>query len=165
MIAKGQVMIALQPWIGPRLSGWLDPLLDRITHKLNLFVPRRDDASGLSMELEEMLYQAVMQLTRCTLLAELPDGTWVKMQREDFSMMADDLMGLIFEQFPVDGQHLLLLRQHSLQCASLSALRVLYTRFASLHTEEELASIAHVTRACHAPSRWRGWLSQSYENR
>jgi len=158
MIAKGQVMITLAPWLGARLSGWMDGVMDQITLKLNLYSPRRAPRD-LSRELEDMLYQSIRHMTRCTMLAELDDGTWIRMQREDFAMMADDLMGLVFGEFPVDGAHLILLRDHSLQCSSLSALKALYTRFAPLHTEAELAAIAHVVRACHSPSRWRGWLS------
>ena len=70
----------------------------------------------------------------------------------------DDLMLLVFEKFPADQHHLLLLREYSLRKPSLSALRVLYTRFASLQTRQELDAIASVARSCHPAFRLRGWL-------
>ncbi len=63
------------------------------------------------------------------MLAQLPDDTFVRVQVQDFAVIADELMLLAFLEFPQDGEHLQFLREYSLQHASLSALRVLYTRF------------------------------------
>lgn len=158
MIAKGQVMIALQPWLGARLSGWLEPVMDEITRRLNLYSSRQAP-EALCQEMDSMLFQAIRHFTRGTMLAQLPDGTWVRIQMEDIAMMADDLMGLVFQQFPVDSAHLIILREYSLRCASLSALKALYTRYAALHSQEELRAIESVARACHPPFRWQGWLN------
>ncbi|MBQ4074360.1 MAG: hypothetical protein IJD39_04070 [Clostridia bacterium] len=158
MIATAQVMAALQPWLGARLSHWMAPLMEEMALKMNAY-STRNDPKALRDELDSMLFQALRHFTRGTMLAEISDGSWVRIQIEDIAMMADELMLLIFDQFSVDSHHLLLLRDYSMGCASLSALRVLYTRFAPLQSEQELQAIAGVIRACHPAFRWRQWLT------
>ena len=92
------------------------------------------------------------------MLAQLPDDTFVRVQVQDFAVIADELMLLAFLEFPQDGEHLQFLREYSLQHASLSALRVLYTRFGEQHSPQELAAIVSVVKSCYPPFRWREWL-------
>ena len=157
MIAVAQVTIALRPWLGIRLSRALEPLIDEIACLLNAYDPRRPPGE-LSDRLDSLLFRAVREATRGTMLAQLEDESWVRIRVEDFSTMADDLMLLVFMDLPVDGRHLLFLREYSLRRDSLAALRALYTRFAPLQTAQELAAIASVARACHPAFRLQGWL-------
>ena len=157
MIAQAQVMIALQPWLGVRLSRALEPLMGEITGRLNVYSSRQAP-DALAEELDSLLFRAVRQATRGTMLTQLADESWVRIRVEDFSVMADDLLLLVFSEFPVDSRHLLLLREYSMRQASLSALRALYTRFAALQTPEELRTIASVVRSCYPAFRWREWL-------
>lgn len=157
MIAVAQVMIALRPWLGVRLSRALEPLMDEIACQLNAYSARQAP-DALSARLDSLLFCAVRDATRGAMLAQLPDGSFVRIRVEDFSVMADDLMLLLFSRFPVDSAHLLLLREYSLRRDSLAALRTLYTRFSPLQTEKELETIAAVARACHPAFRLRGWL-------
>ena len=158
MIATAQVMAALQPWLGARLSGWMAPLMEEMALKMNACSPHRG-MKPLRDELDSMLFQALRYYTRGTMLAEVQENQWIRIQIEDIAMMADELMLLLFDQFPADSQHLLLLREYSMSCASLSALRVLYTRFAPLQSQEELQAIRAVIRSCHPPFRWQQWLT------
>ncbi|MBQ2976545.1 MAG: hypothetical protein IJE17_03560 [Clostridia bacterium] len=159
MIAEAQVMIALQPWLGPGLLGLLSPVIRDITGRLNAYSSRREP-DELQDALDSLLFFAVRDATRGSMLIQLPDETLIRIRVEDFSVMADDLMLLIFEKFPVDQRHLLLLREYSMRKPSLAALRVLYTRFASLQTCQELTAIASVARSCHPAFRLRGWLDE-----
>ncbi len=159
MIATAQVEIALQPWLGARLSGRLFLMMEEIACLLNGYSSRRPP-DALAARLDSLLFWAVREETRGSMLAQLEDGSWVRVRVEDFSVMADDLLLLVFQGFPVDGEHLLLLREYSMRCSSLAALRTLYTRFAPLQSREELAAIAGVARACHPRFRLRGWLME-----
>ena len=158
MIAQAQVMIALQPWLGVRLSRVLEPLMGEITGRLNVYSSRQAP-DALAEELDSLLFRAVRQATRGTMLTQLADESWVRIRVEDFSVMADDLLLLVFSEFPVDSRHLLLLREYSMRHASLSALRALYTRYSALQTPEELRTIASVVRSCYPAFRWREWLN------
>ena len=157
MISQAQVMQILEPWLGARLIQALMPTLADLADRLNAASPRQD-MSALTREMDSLLFRAVHQATRGSMLIQLPDDTWVRSRVEDYAVMADELLGLAFEEWPIDGQHLLLLRTYALENPSLSALRVLYTRFAPLETEAELAAIASVVRGCYPPFRWRLWL-------
>ncbi|MBE5787375.1 MAG: hypothetical protein E7324_07525 [Clostridiales bacterium] len=157
MIATGQVMITLQPWLGVRLSRQMEGLMEDLARQMNLYSSRYDP-DDLARQLDSRLFCAVRDLTKCTMLAEMEEGIWIRIQVEDFAMMADELMLLIFQQFPVDAAHFMLLQEYSMRCASLSALRVLYTRFSSLQSPQELNAIASVIRSCHPSFRWREWL-------
>ena len=92
------------------------------------------------------------------MLAQLPDDTFVRVQVQDFAVIADELMLLPFLDFPRDGEHLQFLREYSLQHASLSALRVLYTRFGAQQSPKELSAIVSVVKSCYPAFRWREWL-------
>ena len=158
MISTAQVMSTLQPWVSVRLLGLMEPLSEEIALKMNAYSSRHLP-EGLRDNLDSLLFQALRHYTRGTMLSELPDGTWIRIRMEDISMMTDELMLLVFQQFPADQYHLSLLRDYSMRCSSLSALRMLYTRFAELQSSEELAAIKSVARSCHPAFRWREWLT------
>ena len=158
MIAQSQVIITLRPWLGPYLTETLSPLTADLAVRLNGFSVKRD-IGQMTDELDRLLFNAVRVATQGSLLILLEDGTWVRVRLEDFSIMADELMLLVFMDFPVDETHFLALREYSMQRASLSALRALYTRFDSLQTGQELRAIAAVIRSCYPAFRWRDWLA------
>ena len=157
MVSQAQVMIVLKPWLGGPLLEALTPTVREIAGRLNgfSFFGNQDDLAG---ELERVLFSAVRAATKGKMLIALDDGTFVRSRMEDFSAMADELMLLPFLELPVDERHLRDLREYSMRHPSLSALRALYTRFASLQTPEELAAIASVAKNCYPAFRWREWL-------
>ena len=139
MISQAQVHQALMPWLGSPLLNALEPLTGEITGQLNGCSIQRN-ADTLAEELDSLLFRAVRSATEGSMLAQLPDDTFVRVQVQDFATMADDLMLLIFQDFPKDGEHLQFLREYSLRHASLSALRVLYTRFGAPRSPRGLAA-------------------------
>ena len=159
MIAASQVMIALQPWLGAPLARAIEPCMDEITHRLNAYSSRQAP-DQLQDDLDSLLFCAVRDATRGRMLIQMEDGSLIRIQVDDFATMADELLYLLFSQFPVDGRHLLLLQEYSMRRESLSALKTLYTRFAALQSPQELQMIASVARSCHEPYRLRGWLDQ-----
>ena len=159
MITVAQVMIALHPWLGTQLSRAIEPCMDEIAHRMNAYSPSQAPDS-LQDDLDSLLFCAVRDATRGRMLIQMEDGSLFRIQVDDFSTMADDLMELIFQRFPADQRHLILLQEYSMRRESLSALKILYTRFAALQSPRELEMIASVARACHAPFRLRGWLDE-----
>ena len=157
MITVAQVMIALHPWLGASLSRAIEPCMDEIAHRMNAYSSRQAP-DRLQDDLDSLLFCAVRDATRGRMLIQMEDGSLYRIQVDDFSTMADDLMELIFARFPVDQRHFLLLQEYSMRRESLAALKTLYTRFAALQSPQELEAIASVARACHAPFRLRGWL-------
>lgn len=157
MISQAQVHQTLLPWLGGPLLNALEPLTGEITGRLNGCSIQRN-ADTLADELDSLLFRAVRNATEGSMLAQLPDDTFVRVQVQDFAVIADELMLLAFLEFPQDGEHLQFLREYSLQHASLSALRVLYTRFGAQQSPKELSAIVSVVKSCYPPFRWREWL-------
>ncbi len=157
MISQVQVMNTLRPWLGEPLLQALTPLTADIAGRLNGFSLRRG-GEEMADTLDSLLFRAVRQATDGRMLAQLPDGTFVRVRVEDFSVMADELMLLPFEQLPASRESLQFLRDYSMRHASLSALRVLYTRFGAMQSPDELTAIASVVRSCYPAFRWQGWL-------
>ena len=156
MIAQAQVIIVLKPWLGAPLLEALMPLMGDVAARLSGFSIRGGD--NMAQELDSLLFRAARSATGGKLLAQLDDGSFVRIRLEDFAAMADELMLLAFNELPVDSRHLLFLRDYSMRHASLSALRALYTRFSSLQSPQELEAIASVAKACYPAFRWREWL-------
>lgn len=157
MIGKGQVMIALAPWLGEELSRALDDSLEQITHWLNAWTDKQD-LGELRQRIDSLLFRSAREATQGRLLVQVPDGGWVRMRLEDFSTMADDVLCVLFSDFPVDQRHLQLLRDFSLRQESLAALKTLYLRFAPLEQEDERAAIGAFVRKCYPSFRWQAWL-------
>ena len=158
MVSQAQVMIALRPWLGGPLLNALTPLMGDVAARLT-GLSIRGNGDDLAEELDSFLFQSVLDATGGKMLAQLDDGTYVRIRVEDFFAMADELMFLAFNEFPVDAPHFLYLREYALRHASLSALRALYTRFASMQTTEELEALANVAKSCYPEFRWREWLA------
>ena len=151
MIATQQVVHLLTPWLGSALLQVRPQIALETQRRLNGFVSARDSAATLRDSLEGLLYSAEREATQGEMRVLLDDGSVVRME-------ADELLYLVFDQFPTDAHHLMLLRDFSLHENSLSAIRALYLRFADYETEEERATLARVARQSHPPFRWRGWL-------
>ena len=158
MIATQQVVHLLTPWLGSALLQVRPQIALETQRRLNGFVSARDSAATLRDSLEGLLYSAVREATQGEMRVLLDDGSVVRMEAGDFPILADELLYLVFDQFPTDAHHLMLLRDFSLHENSLSAIRALYLRFADYETEEERATLARVARQSHPPFRWRGWL-------
>ena len=158
MISEQQVNRLLAPWLGSALLQVRPRITQQTQKRLNDFVSARDKPAVLRNSLEGLLYASVRDATEGDMRILLDDGSVVKMESADFPMLADELMYLIFEQFPTDAHHLMLLRDFSLHESSLSAIRALWTRFADYETEEERRALARVARQAHPAFRWKSWL-------
>ena len=157
MISQAQVTELLTPWLGGPLLSVLEPMTGDIAGRLNGCSIGRN-AETLADELDSLLFRSVRSATEGSMLVQLPDDTFVRVQVQDFAVMADELMWLIFQGFPTDSEHFQFLREYSLCHASLSALRALYTRFGAQQSPKELAAIVSVVKSCYPPFRWREWL-------
>lgn len=160
MIAEAQVIVRLTPWLGGALCRLAEEEIGRIAHWLGAWSTRQDLAE-LSGKIDSLLFNTVHRITRGQMQVCLDDGSWVRVRLEDFSAMADDVMDLLISGFPVDPAHLLILREYSLQHASLSALKALALRFTPLETQQEVDAICAFIRKCYPPFRWRDWLPAS----
>ncbi len=157
MIAKAQVLAALTPWLGSALALHLDDTIETVTRRLNAWSPRME-LQDLAEGIDSLLFRAVRAATDGRMLIQLEDGGWVRVRVEDFSVMADDVLYPLFADMTVDPEHLLILRDYSMRCESLSALKAQYLRFFPLQSAEELGAIASFIKKCYPAYRWRSWM-------
>lgn len=158
MIGLERVSETLRPWLGDELIRRMPRVMTEAQRRLSAFTAGRDDLGQLAYSLEGLMYTAVRRETEASFLVTLPDGSRVRMETEDFAVIADELMWLLFERFPVDARHLMLLRDYSMRASSLSAIRALYERFREYETADELKALRRVARGSYPEYRWRSWL-------
>ena len=156
MVAVSQIAHILLPWTGTELLKSLYPECESIAKTLS--ASEKQDAKQVLDHITVLLFSRVRALTKGTMVVH-PDGGYpVRMQTEDFAVIADDLLFFLFDAYPADEAHLQKLTVFAMENASLSALRALYTRFAHMHSREELQTIAQIARGSYPPYRLRGWL-------
>ena len=159
VISVSQIANILLPWTGSELLQKLEADCELLVRTLNAF--SGCDLHELHERLTLTLFGAVRRATNGSMVVS-PDGGYpVRMNTDDFSDIADDMLLPLLLTFPVDEKHLQLLKAFSMQQASLSALRTLHTRFASLQTQAELDTIAHIAKGSYPPFRLLGWLYPS----
>lgn len=157
MISVAQVTIAMRPWLGMALLSAV-PLAERLAFLLNAFRVQ-DDPDELYRALDGELFACIRRVAGAEMRVLLDDDTWVRVRADDICEMADEMMYLYFMTYPADGARLTKLNAYAMTHRSLSALRVLYTRFAEFHTSEELKAIERVMRGSYPAFRLNGWLS------
>ena len=162
MIELERVAQTLRPWLGDGLVRRMPRVMTEAQRRLSTFTIGRDDLGQLSYSLEGLMYTAVRKETEATFLVTLADGSRVRMETDDFAVIADELMWLLFEQFPIDARHLMLLRDYSVQVSSLSAIRALYERYREYETLDELKALRRVARGSYPAYRWQSWLGNDY---
>ena len=111
MVTVSQVSQVLLPWLGSRLLSRSRDMTDEIVRRLNRFLPGRTEPEPFCNELAVLLYGHVLRLTDRRLIVQPDGGFPVQMRTDDFNIIADDLLFLIFNTFPVDAAHLLLLQK------------------------------------------------------
>jgi hypothetical protein len=158
MIAPEHVEETLRPWLGSGFLARNKPLCDRTAFALFSFQPKRDSLFRLAEWLDNLLFMSVREDTHGRMALEMDTGKLIRLRVGDFSLMADELLYLLFEALPRDAAIQAIIREYSMHSGSLSALRALYLLFGKLQTEEETETLRRVITSCHEPWRFRPWI-------
>ncbi len=158
MISPDWVEEALRPWLGSAFLARGGDLCARASWMLASFQPRKDTLARLAQAVDNLLFMAVREDTKGRMALEMDNGKLVRLRVGDFSLMADELLYLLFETLPRDAFHQAAIREYSMRSGSLSALRALYLLFRELQPPEETETIRRVITSCHEPWRFRHWI-------
>lgn len=158
MIAPGLVADCLRPFLGSAFLQQQAALCQRLGLMLYGFVPQRDSLVTLSQQLDNALFMQVREATAGRLSLVMDDERLIRLRMNDFALMADELLYLLFQHLPVNTYHQMLIREYSMRSGSLSALRALHLLYARLQSPEENQTIHRVITSCHEPWRFRHWL-------
>ncbi len=157
VIRTQDVARALHPWVGSYL---LDSttLADDTADVLRSYAPYKEDIYKLCARLDSFLFMSLRRFTMGTMRVFLDDGSEVRIRTSDFQMLTDDVLGVLMESLSPYSVNFEMLKSYSLQQPSLSALRVLYTKYQAFQSREELQAIARTIRTCHPRERYISWL-------
>ena len=156
-IEQAEVERALRPWLGSLFLG-SNPLCQLITEKLAGYAPYRQDFASLRDELEVLLITRLNSLTGGSLTVILDNYRSRRLSQAAITAMTDDLMGVVFDKLTPFSANFLKLNEYSLHNESLNALRVLYQKYASYYSPDELAFMVRMIRNVYPEERYKDWL-------
>ncbi len=157
VIRTQDVARALHPWVGSYLLESTS-LAEETAGVLRSYAPYREDLQELSTRLDSFLFMLLRRLTMGTMRVYLDGGEEVRIRTTDMPLLTDDVLGVLMESLSPYSVNYEVLKEYALHRPSLSALRVLYTRYRAFQTREELAAIARTVRTCHPRERYASWL-------
>jgi len=157
VIRTQDVSRALHPWVGSYMLE-STPLSEETADVLRSYAPYKEDLLKLCKRLDSFLFMALRRYTTGTMRVYLDSGREARIRMADYPLLTDDVLGVLMDSLSPYSVNFELLKNYSMQQPSLSALRVLYTRYQSFQTAEELAAIARTVRTCHPRERYVSWL-------
>lgn len=157
-ILREDVELALRPWLGSLFLG-SNPMLDQLTERLRAYAPYRQTLESLRDELESFLLTSVSRYTRGSMMVLNDRYRTTKLGTEHIKWITDDVMGALFDKLTAFSANFVKLNDYSLHVQSLSALRVLYQKYASFYTPEELRFMVAMIRRIYPPAKYRDWLN------
>ena len=157
VIRTQDVARALHPWVGSYMLE-STPLAEDTAEVLRSYAPYKEDMEKLCKRLDSFIFMCLRRITMGTMRVFLDNGTEVRIRITDLPLITDDVLGVLMESLSPYSVNYELLKNYSMQQPSLSALRVLYTKYKAFQTSEELAAIARTVRTCHQRERYASWL-------
>ena len=158
MTSPQKVEETLRPWLGSAFLARRPDLCAQAAAQLRLLNPGLEPLMRLKEKLDNLLFMAVREDTGGRLALMMDDGRLIRLRTGDFTLMADELLYLLFQNLPADPFHQALIRDYSMRSGSLSALRALYLHYRALQPPEETEALRRVITSCHPPWRFRHWM-------
>ncbi len=163
VIRTQDVSRALHPWVGSYMLE-STPISEDVADVLRSYAPYKEDLQKLCIRLDSFLFMALRRYTMGTMRVYLDNGREARIRMADYPLLTDDVLGVLMDSLSPYSVNFELLKNYSMQQPSLNALRVLYTKYQSFQTPEELAAIARTVRTCHPRERYASWLPADVGN-
>ncbi|MGI6739006.1 MAG: hypothetical protein ACOX54_06425 [Christensenellales bacterium] len=161
MVAGTQIAIALTPWLGTEFISKQEEMCSAIALKFSTFILGRNTIDSLASWVNDKIFFRVRMYTFGKMVLRMDTQKLIRLRMDDFTTMSDELMYLLFHNFPKDRAHFLAVQEYSVKQSSLSALRALYMDFSGFQSEKELATLRRVITSCYDKYRWRFWLEDN----
>lgn len=156
-VLREELDAVLRPLLGSTLMDSC-PLAEDLTQQLRTYAPYKQGLEEFRNSLERLLAALLHRYTHGSMLIVGDNYQPVQLGGEQVRRLTDEVMGVLFDKLTPFSANFLKLNDYSLRVQSLSALRVLVTRYASFYTEEELHFMAGIIRSIYPPARYEGWL-------
>ena len=158
-VSTAEVERVLRPWLGSLFVN-ANPLAELLAEHMRAYAPYRQTLESLREELEKLLMTRLNSLTNGSLTVILDNYRSRRLTMSVIADITDDLMGLIFDKLTPFSANFIKLNDYSLHVPSLSALRVLYEKYASYYSEDEFAFMVRVIKNGYPPERYSAWLKE-----
>ena len=156
---------AVEQAVAPLLGAMLVqscPICDDLTEFLRSYAPYRQGLEAFRDELENLLLRLLGRYTHGSMLVIADNYQPIRLGREQLRRITDEVMGVLFESLTPFSANFIKINDYSLRVQSLSALRVLMTRYTSYYTQEDLRFMAQMIRSIYPPQRYQGWLPMDW---
>ena len=158
MLEIWQVQESLRPLLGSSLIAEFPCFGIQVTRRLQSWFLGRSALEELATQVEETLFNELYEHLGPAMTVISDEGLHRRIYMDELRDAADDLLGLLFDSFPVDSLHFDELHRYSMTACSLSALRALFVRYPDYLDPGEKKIITRIIRDNFAPSRWISWL-------
>ncbi len=148
---------ALRPWLGS-LFLTSNPMLSQLTQMMRSYAPYKQTLESLRDQLESFLLTSINRYTHGSMMVLNDQYKTVRLGQGHISWITDDVMGVLFDKLTPFSANFIKLNDYSLRVQSLSALRVLYQKYASFYSEEDLRFLKEMVRRTYPPEKYRDWL-------
>lgn len=157
IIRTEQIRDVLRVWVGSALAD-ASPMAEQAATVMSAFIPRRTQLADVASQLEDIIFRGLYAALGRNMTTRLDDGRLRRIRMDDLPDLADDVLGVLLEALDVYAVSYTLLREYAMTTGSFSAFRVLYTRYASFQTPEEMALLARVLRERYPAGQCPEWL-------
>ena len=157
MIESWHVREALRPRFGSALVD-VPGIWDRAAALLQRYAPYKDTFADLASRLEDVIFNTVYEQLGPSMGAQMDDGTVRRSRSAELKEAADDVMGVLFDQLKVYSVTYDSLHDYCMSSGSLSAMRVLYTRYREFMPASERKILARIIRDNRPRDFWENWL-------
>ena len=156
-VTAAEVERVLRPWLGSLFVS-SNTLAETLAEHMRAYAPYRQTLESFRGELETLLMTRLNGLTNGSLTVVLDNYHSRRLSMSLMADITDDLMGLIFDKLTPFSANFIKINDYSMRVQSLNALRVLYQKYASYYSEEELAFMVRMIRTVYPPERYERWL-------
>lgn len=156
-IVREDLELALQPWLGSLFLN-SNLLLTKLTERMSAYAPYRQSLESLRDELESMLLTGINRYTHGSMMVLNDRYRTIRLGSEHIKWITDDMMGVLFDKLTPFSANFIKLNDYSLRVQSLSALRVLYQKYAAFYSPEELDFMLKMVKRIYSPEKYRDWL-------
>ena len=148
---------ALRPWLGS-LFLTSNPMLSQLCQLLRAYAPYKQTLESLRDEVESFLLTGINRYTHGSMMVLNDQYHTTRLTSGHIRWITDDVMGVLFDKLTPFSANFIKLNDYSLRVQSLSALRVLYQKYASFYSEEDLRFLVNMIRRTYPPEKYRDWL-------
>ena len=130
----------------------------RVQALLEAYVPRETELSALALRMEDVVFECLYSALGRQMLTVLDSGEVRRFRMDDLPELADRMLTPLLESLEVSAANYAMLRRHAMETGSVSAMAVLYRRYAAYQSEDEQAVLGRVLRDRYPQGRAPEWL-------